>query len=72
MGKGDEPGGDVREILHIGSLRAFEAGDLGLEEIVAHSLFGTLRFEPIDLAGLGAELGLEYFPVPLEGSCFGL
>lgn len=57
------------QILHIGSLRSFEAGDLCLEEVVADSLFGVLRFEPIDFARLGPNPGLEHLPVPLAGSC---
>jgi hypothetical protein len=62
----------VRQILNVDSLRAFEARDLCLEEVVGYSLFGVLRFESIDLAGLGAELGLKYFPWSLAGSCSGV
>lgn len=56
------------EILNICSLRAFEAGDFRLEEIVAQALFGVLRFQPIDLAGLGADLRLQYLKAALAGS----
>jgi hypothetical protein len=68
--KGDKPGRDVRQVLNVDSLRAFEAGHFRLEMVDVPSLFGVLGFEPIDLTGLGPELGLEYLPEPLAASCF--
>ncbi|WP_307486083.1 hypothetical protein [Pseudarthrobacter sulfonivorans] len=58
--------------MDIGSLRALESGYFRLKEVVVVSLIGVLRFESIDLAGLGPELGLKYFPVPMAGPGFGL
>ncbi|MDQ0000642.1 hypothetical protein J2W15_004162 [Pseudarthrobacter sulfonivorans] len=53
-------------------MRALESGYFRLKEVVVVSLIGVLRFESIDLAGLGPELGLKYFPVPMAGPGFGL
>ena len=49
----------MREVLHVGSLGALQPGYFELEDIVALTLLGVLGLKPINLTGLGAELGLE-------------
>jgi hypothetical protein len=61
----------MREVLHIGSLRALQPGYFELEDIVVLTLLGVLSFETIDLTGLGAELGLENLDAALAGFCLG-
>ena len=49
----------MREILHVGPLRTLQPSYFELEDIVALTLLGVLGLKPINLTGLGAELGLE-------------
>ena len=41
-----------------------------MEEVVAHTLFGVLGFESVDIGSLGSEVGLEYFALALAGLRF--
>lgn len=59
----------MREILHVGPLRTLQPGYFELEDIVALTLLGVLGLKPINLTGLGAELGLENLDTPLTLPC---
>jgi hypothetical protein len=59
------------KVLHIGSLCALQAGDLGLQEVIAQSLFRVLGFEPVDLCGLRPQLGLDRLTLALAGDLLG-
>lgn len=62
----------MRQVLHISPLSSFKACDLRLEEVDAQPLFRTLGFEPVDLCGLRAELGLNHLALALAGYPLGL
>ena len=62
----------MRQVLHISPLSSFKACDLRLEEVDAQPLFRTLGFDPIDLCGLRAELGLNHLALALAGYPLGL
>ena len=59
----------MREILHVGPLRTLQPGYFELEDIVALTLLGVLGLKPINLTGLGAELGLENLDPALADPC---
>ena len=61
----------MREILHVGPLRTLQPSYFELEDIVALTLLGVLRLKPINLTGLGAELGLENLATALPDFCLG-
>lgn len=59
----------MREVLHVGPLCTLQPGYFELEDIVALTLFGVLGLKPINLTGLGAELGLENLDPALADLC---
>ncbi|MCD5341550.1 hypothetical protein LR392_04820 [Arthrobacter sp. AK04] len=59
----------MREILHVGPLRTLQPGYFELEDIVALTLLGIVGLKPINLTGLGAELGLENLDPALADLC---
>jgi hypothetical protein len=62
----------MHEVLHVGLLRTLQPGHFELEDIVVLTLLGVLGLKPINLTGLGAELGLENLDTPLTDFCLGL
>jgi hypothetical protein len=68
--KRDQPCCEMREVLDVGPLRTLQPGYFELEDIVALTLLGFLGLKPINLTGLGAELGLENLDTALADLCF--
>lgn len=67
--KRNQPCCEMREILHVGPLRTLQPSYFELEDIVALTLLGVLGLKPINLTGLGAELGLENLDSALADPC---
>jgi hypothetical protein len=72
LSQGQEPAGEVNQVVGIGLLNRLKARDVGPKVPDDFALLGVLGFQPVDISSLSPELVAEGFlALPVAGQIGG-